>query len=98
MNSTVTRRSNTSPGRSRRSRHRFRRLMMLVVFVLVVVVVVAIAVPTLNPFRGPSAAEIAREDVVAARAISPLRGRIVQIAESQVGYTTDPSSTYCNKY
>jgi hypothetical protein len=27
-----------------------------------------------------------------------LRPRIVAIAESQVGYRTDPSSTYCNKF
>ena len=27
-----------------------------------------------------------------------LRGRIVAIAESQVGYTTDPTTSYCNKY
>jgi hypothetical protein len=72
--------------------------MMLVTFALVAAAVVVIAVPTLNPFRGPSDAEIAREDVAAATAVSPLRGRIVQIAESQVGYTTDPSNTYCNKY
>jgi CHAP domain-containing protein len=75
-----------------------RRLVTLVILVLVVAGVVVIATPTLNPFRGPSAAEIAKEDVAAARAISPLRGRIVQIAESQVGYSTDPSNTYCNKY
>jgi CHAP domain len=30
--------------------------------------------------------------------ISPLRARIVSIAESQVGYQTDPPGTYCNKY
>jgi hypothetical protein len=71
---------------------------MFVIFLVVVAVVVAIAVPTLNPFRRPSAAEIAREDVAAAQAISPLRGRIVQIAESQVGYASNPSNTYCNKY
>jgi hypothetical protein len=71
---------------------------MLVVFALVVATVLAIAVPKLNPFRGPSAAQIAKADVQAAMAVSPLRGRIVRIAESQVGYTTDPSNTYCNKY
>ena len=31
-------------------------------------------------------------------ALSPLRARIVSIAQGQVGYTTDPSDTYCNKY
>jgi hypothetical protein len=30
--------------------------------------------------------------------LSPLRARIVSIAESQIGYTTDPAGTYCNKY
>jgi hypothetical protein len=30
--------------------------------------------------------------------LSPLRSRIVSIAESQVGYRTDPADTYCNKY
>lgn len=30
--------------------------------------------------------------------LSPLRARIVSIAEGQVGYATDPSDTYCNKF
>jgi len=30
--------------------------------------------------------------------VSPLRQRIMSIAESQVGYRTDPSDTYCNRY
>ncbi len=30
--------------------------------------------------------------------ISPLRARIVSIAESQIGYASDPPDTYCNKY
>jgi hypothetical protein len=30
--------------------------------------------------------------------VSPLRARIVAIAEGQVGYRTDPSDTYCNKF
>lgn len=46
----------------------------------------------------PSAADIAYEDVVKATAISPLRGRIVAIAESQVGYRSNPPNTYCNKF
>jgi hypothetical protein len=32
------------------------------------------------------------------QSLSPLRKRIVAIAESQLGYVTDPASTYCNKY
>jgi hypothetical protein len=30
--------------------------------------------------------------------LSPLRAKIVTLAVSQVGYTTDPPGTYCNKY
>ena len=30
--------------------------------------------------------------------LSALRARIVEAAESQIGYRTDPSNTYCNKY
>ena len=31
-------------------------------------------------------------------AMTPLQARIVSIARGQVGYATDPSNTYCNKY
>jgi hypothetical protein len=30
--------------------------------------------------------------------LSPLRARIVSIAQGQLGYATDPSNTYCNKF
>ena len=30
--------------------------------------------------------------------MTPLQARIVSIAERQVGYSTDPANTYCNKY
>lgn len=30
--------------------------------------------------------------------MTPLQARIVSIARSQIGYTTNPSNTYCNKY
>jgi hypothetical protein len=30
--------------------------------------------------------------------MTPLQARIVSIAESQIGYSSDPSNTYCNKY
>ena len=30
--------------------------------------------------------------------ISPLRARMVAIAQGQVGYRTDPSDTYCNRF
>lgn len=54
-------------------------------FLLVAVLLgvgVAVAVNRLD--RGPS--------------LSPLRARIVSIAEGQVGYRTDPPNTYCNKF
>ncbi len=99
MTYTTTRKTAASPARRpRRRRWWLRRLITLVVIVLVVSVLTVKVEPQLNPFRGPSAAVIAREDVAAAMAVSPLRGRIVQIAENQVGYATDPSDTYCNKY
>ncbi len=56
-----------------------------VTFLLVAVLLgvgVAVAVNRLD--RGP--------------ALSPLRARIVSIAEGQVGYRTDPPTTYCNKF
>jgi hypothetical protein len=31
-------------------------------------------------------------------ALTPLQARIVSIAQSQLGYSTDPSSSYCNKF
>jgi hypothetical protein len=30
--------------------------------------------------------------------LSPLQARIVSIAQGQLGYATDPSNTYCNKF
>jgi hypothetical protein len=30
--------------------------------------------------------------------LSPLRSRILAVAQSQVGYRTDPSTTYCNRF
>jgi hypothetical protein len=36
--------------------------------------------------------------VPAPATLPPLRARIVRVAESQIGYRTDPPGTYCNKY
>jgi hypothetical protein len=56
-----------------------------VAFVLVVAVLgVAAGVASTHFDNGP--------------ALSPLRARIVSIAQGQVGYATDPSNTYCNKF
>jgi CHAP domain len=62
--------------------HRPRRR-RLVAFVLVLVLVAA-GVAAYAHRRGP--------------AVSPLRARIVALAQGQVGYGTDPSDTYCNKF
>lgn len=49
--------------------------------------------------RGRSSATAwAKLDIARAAAVSPLRGRIVAAVESQVGYRTNPSTTYCNKF
>ena len=54
-------------------------------FLLVVAVAGALAAVAYNHFENGSN-------------LSPLRARIVSIAEGQVGYSTDPSNTYCNKF
>jgi hypothetical protein len=65
---------------------------------IVAVVVVVTTLTQSNGRRGLTAAEIARIDIEKATSVSPLRGRIVQIAEGEVGYRTDPATTYCNKF
>jgi hypothetical protein len=35
---------------------------------------------------------------VAGPRLTPLRARIVSVAESQIGYRTEPADSYCNKY
>ncbi len=39
-----------------------------------------------------------RVDVPVDPSLSPLRARIVAIAEGELGYVTDPAGSYCNKY
>ncbi len=62
---------------------RRRRLVALVVAALVVTVGLVVR---------------AQVDGAARRPLSPLRQRIVDTALSQVGYRTDPATTYCNRY
>jgi hypothetical protein len=50
----------------------------------VLVVIVGVGATLIDHFAQPS--------------VSPLRARIVAIARSQLGYRTDPSATYCNRY
>jgi hypothetical protein len=56
----------------------------VVVFLLALVLVAAAVVVVDRLRAGPP--------------LSPLRARIVSVAESQLGYTTDPAQSYCNKY
>jgi hypothetical protein len=46
---------------------------------------------------GASAA-LAYQHFASGSNLSPLRARIVSIAQGQLGYATDPSNTYCNKF
>jgi hypothetical protein len=61
---------------------RRRRLTRTVVLLVVVAAVVAL---------------VAREATRGA-ALSPMRQRIVALAEDQVGYRTDPADSYCNRF
>jgi CHAP domain len=65
-----------------------RRGRRLVVFVLLIAMIALVA--------GGAALLWRRHE--AGPTLSPLRARIVSIAKSQVGYVTDPSDTYCNRY
>jgi hypothetical protein len=38
------------------------------------------------------------ERLLGGSGLSPLRARIVSLAQDQVGYRTDPSNTYCNRF
>jgi hypothetical protein len=69
---------------ARRTPRAYRpRRRRLAAFVLVLVLVGA-GIAAYAHWRGP--------------AVSPLRARIVALAQSEVGYRTDPSDTYCNKF
>jgi hypothetical protein len=90
----------------RRKKQQRRRRLRNVGIIVVVATVVSVVFASRHDVRSTltlatsyeSATVVAQENVTAAFAVSSLRGRIVQIAESQVGYTTNPSNTYCNKY
>jgi hypothetical protein len=73
-------------------------LIALIVLAGAVVLVRPEATRWIAQLDGHSAADVARSDIANASALSPLRGRIVALAEGQVGYRTSPPSSYCNKY
>jgi CHAP domain len=63
----------------------------------------AVGVGAILVTRGPSGTVVRAADGEAVLVPDPaslplLRARIVSIAESQIGYKTDPATTYCNKY
>ncbi len=98
------------PSPRQRAVYRRRRLFVSGLLVLVVVlarwhpsIVARRAEASLGPIvralRAPSmTAQLLSRDLALAAAVSPLRGRIVAIAEGQVGYQTDPPGTYCNRF
>src|SRR5271170_8090302 len=88
----------TERARGARQKARHRRARLLLSIGLLVAALLGVFVVRSFRNRHLSQADIDRANVAAATAVSPLRGRIVQIAQSQVGYQTDPSNTYCNKY
>ncbi len=63
-------------------RRRSRRAAVLVVVSLVALAAAAVGIATF----------------VGGTPLSPLRSRIVAIAEGQLGYRTDPPDSYCNKF
>jgi hypothetical protein len=80
------------PKRSRRpslSRRRFALVLGAVALVIIVVATLSHAFESTDSFPLPSQAALAGFSVPQ---------RIVAIAESQVGYTTDPTNSYCNKF
>ncbi len=84
-----TQRRRPSPVRSRRSRRRFGALLGAGVIVIVVAA-------TVNRTSGNSDARPLPSN--ASLAGLSTRERIVAIANSQVGYSTDPQHSYCNKF
>ena len=79
-------------GRARQRRFRRRRRRFIVVAVVALVVLgfaIRGAIGTTNQYALPSASTLADLS---------LRQRIVAIGDSQVGYSTQPADSYCNKF
>lgn len=86
-----------------RTRSRLRRLIVALVVVLCAFGLALLtrpvhSGPALDPGALKAHPSSTRLAAPKKNSLSPLRARIVAIAESQVGYATDPSGTYCNKY
>jgi len=74
---------------SRRSRRRFGRMLVAGLVVIVLAVMINGAFGSSDSFTPPSNASLAGLSV---------RGRIVAIANSQIGYSANPTHSYCNKF
>lgn len=86
------RRRATTPRKGPALRPRRRRLLLSLLGLVSVFVAVLVALSSTG--HPPEA----RAPVPRAPTLSPLRTRIVAIADSQLGYRTDPANSYCNKY
>jgi CHAP domain len=78
-----------------------RAVRLFIVFAVLIGVIAALTVVLRNspkPLPGPKPAAAAVETKTKATEPLTLGQKIAEIAESQVGYTTNPGNTYCNKY
>ena len=84
--------------RERRRRRRRRRRVVALSVLLAVILVAAIVVEQ----RGSSPSALGVSNISAkfsgATVSAQTRARIVALAQGQLGYSTDPSNTYCNKF
>lgn len=76
-------------GNAYRSRRRRRLVLPAVAALVAVALIIDVTSATTRSFTLPSQASLSGMSVGA---------RIVAIANSQVGYTTNPSNSYCNKF
>lgn len=88
----VSRDVSTRGERRRLTRRRFRRTVGAVVCTVVIAAGAVVIVR-----HESTASSLANRDDVGTASV-PTRAKIVSFAQSQVGYSTDPSTTYCNKF
>lgn len=85
-----------------RAKPRSFRIVAVLLVVVLFVVAVVLAVHAIFTTRAPADAvtgnPAAQNPVVTSPGPLTLSQKIVEIADSQIGYRTDPANTYCNKY
>jgi hypothetical protein len=92
-----------APRQEKVFRRRRRRIFLLLLLVVIVVLALVASVVGRGAAPAPKGEVLSLGNghtlfVADDPGLSPLRSRIVSIAESQIGYTTDPPNTYCNRY